>query len=389
MNSNTLNRIGSTTTTQVVCAVVFCTFSLAWLCWFQADLLMVAQHVWSGGQTHYNRVVSPLAITFALLAIQQIVFRTTGLAKRTHALTYFPSMLLLAIISDINPQSSDYCISSRWWWITPLVLLTWGLVVWVSRLALPFDNSKVNTGFFSRRVWGNVLQMVMMMLMVAMLSITNDVAHYRSHVEVSIMNGELDEALRTGERSSGTDVHLTMLRAYALSLKGQLGERLFEYPIVGHSDDLLPMMKGRSRVVLLSRDSIYNYFGARPIGISTMNRYFDLLEKDSLATTAVADYRLCGCLIDGRLDDFAYYLPKYYDVNQPLPKHFREALILYNHLKYNPSLVYKDDVMDEDWNNFQELRDAYKSPNERKAVLAERYGGSYWYYYYYCAYRKK
>jgi hypothetical protein len=373
----------STITTMVMCAIVFCLFSLSWLYWFQGDLLAVAQHVLSGGQTHYDRTVGAVIITVVLLLLQQVVYRFVGLSIRSHALTYVPSILALAMLGDIEPGTCYRSSLGHWIWAAPLILLVWGGVVWIVRQTLPSGTSKEQTGIFSRCAWLNVIQLVVMMLFVAGTSNSNAVFHYRAHVELAILEDDLDEALRTGNRSEETDVHLTMLRAYALSQKGELGERLFEYPVTGKGDDLLPFMKSRSRTLLLYADSIYHFLGARPIAVGSMNRYFELLERDSLASSAVADYRLCGLLVDKNIDGFVASLPEYYSVDNALPKHYREALTLYTHLRSNPSIVYHEAVMDEDWDNFQELQKQYPMLSERKGKVADRYRSSYWYYYYY------
>jgi hypothetical protein len=98
---------------------------------------------------------------------------------------------------------------------------------------------------------------------------------------------------------------------------------------------------------------------------------------------AVADYVLCGCLIDRDIDAFARLLPQFYTVDDSLPRHYREALTLYTHQSSLPVVVYHDAVMDQDWEDLQKLRKEYASPNERKGKVAERYRGSYWYYYLY------
>jgi hypothetical protein len=109
------------------------------------------------------------------------------------------------------------------------------------------------------------------------------------------------------------------------------------------------------------------------------------LERDSLATPAVADYRLCGCLIDRRLDDFVALLPKYYEVSDSvsLPRHYQEALVLYRHLHTHPAIVYHNAVVDEDWKNLKQLEKEYPLLSERKYRVYDHYYGSYWYYYFY------
>jgi hypothetical protein len=224
--------------------------------------------------------------------------------------------------------------------------------------------------------------MVLMMLLVAFLSNTNAVFHYSAHAEVALMEGDDKEALRVGSKSLETDRRLTMLRVYALSRQGLLAEKLFSYPIVGTSDDMLPMQLSPQ---MMPADSIWCHLGARPSQPCSAQRYYEALERDSLATPAVADYRLSGCLVDRRLDEFVALLPRYYQVadSLPLPRHYQEALVLYRHLRTNPALVYHHPVVDEDWDNLKQLEAQYPLPTERHFRVFDRYRGSYWYYYFY------
>ena len=88
-----------------MCAIVFLTFSFVWLYCFQADVLAAAQHVLSKGLTSYKPLVGALLITLVLQVLQLIVYALTRLRKRSHALTYLPSMLALAMITNINSIS--------------------------------------------------------------------------------------------------------------------------------------------------------------------------------------------------------------------------------------------------------------------------------------------
>ena len=378
------NQKNSTITVRVMCAIVFCLFSFCWLYWSQADVMAVTQHVLSGGATRYDRTVGAVLITAVLQVLQLIVSNVTGLYRRTHALTYLPSMLLLALMSSISTDIAEKGFSlGAWCWTLPLILLGWGVCVWFAKQLLPFQTDKEPLGVFARRSWVNMLQMVVMMLFVAMIGNTNAAEHFRAHLETALQKKDVDEALRTGRKSQETNVHLTMLRAYALSLKGELGERLFEYPIVGQGNDLLPLPTSRSRLLLLPSDTLFMHLGAIPRGSLKASRYYDLLERDSFATSAVADYRLCGLLVDRQLDAFARVLPRYYAVNDSLPKHYKEALTLYTHQRSKPTIVFRNAVLDEDWQDFQQLTNRYPDLNERKGKIEEHYAMSYWYYYFY------
>lgn len=377
------HRKNGTVTTQVTCAVLFTLFSFIWLYWFQADVMAVAQHALSGGHTQYNRLIGASLITILLLMLQQAVMAMVSLRRRSHALTYVPSMLALAVLSHVGPDLFSHSSYSYLCWSIPLVLLLWWGCVWLARQMIPFDQDKQPLCLFSRRVWMNVLLMAGMMLGVAAVGNTHAVFHFRAHAEVALSQGDTQEVLRVGKRSHESDVHLTMIRAYALARNGELGEHLFEYPVYGEGADLIPMPESHSRFLLLPNDSIYVLCGARPVGIHTTNRYLDLLEKDSLATPAVADYRLCALLVDRKIDAFARTIGRYYPINDQLPRHYREALTLYAHLRSQPVHIYRHAVMEEDWNDFQKLEDAYPAVRQRKEKVADRYFGSYWYYYFY------
>jgi len=319
-----------TITTRVMCALVFIAFSFLWLFMFQADVLAVAQHVLSQGQTHYDRTVGAVVITLVLWLLQMGVYAVTRLGRRTHALTYLPSMLILTVLSDISPDIDLHFSIGAWVWIGPLVLVLWGVAVWFARNVLPYEKDDNQTiGIFSRRIWLNLLQMVAMMLVVALVGNSNAVFHFTAHAETSLLKGDVDEVLRVGERSHETDEHLTMLRMQALGRKGELGERLFEYPIVGSSADMLPLKDSRSRLRLLPIDSIWKAFGARPVYRLTTAQYLHALSVDSVSHPMWADYMLCGQLIDRNLEAFVKTLPNYYPDSVALPRYYREALELH------------------------------------------------------------
>jgi hypothetical protein len=369
-----------TITTRVVCAVCFLLFSFVWLFAFQADVLTVAQHVLSKGVTHYDRTVGAVLITVSLYLLQLLVYTFTRLSRRTHALTYLPSFLLLAMLSDFNTDSGRHIDIGTWAWLAPAMLVLWGVGVWLSRQLLPFEtDSKVPTGFFSRRTWVNLLQMAVMMLAVAAIANTNAVYHFKAHAETALMRGDADEALRVGSKSIETDRQLTMLRIYTLSRKELLGERLFNYPIAGTSEDMLPM---NGDLLILPADSIWKHLGGRPIYKLSVARYFEALQKDSLATPAVTDYLLCARLIDRDLNGFVKMLAADSIVGS-LPRYYREALVLYQHINANPSTAFNDSALEEEWQAVQELKEQYAAPRERQLKLFEKYRDTYWYYYEY------
>ena len=221
---NDRNKGNGSTTVRVVCAVAFLLFSFCWLYCFQAGVMAVAQHVLSGGVTHYNRLAGAIIITLVLQLVQVAVYAMTHLTDRTHALTYLPSLLLLALFSSYDVPTGFRW--GLWAWVLPLALAVWGAAVWAARRVLPFEsNFHQANGFFSQCMWLNLLQMVAMMVGVALLSNTHAVLHYKAYAETALERGDTTEALRVGSQSAETDESLTMLRLFALSLHQRIVSR--------------------------------------------------------------------------------------------------------------------------------------------------------------------
>lgn len=189
-----------------------------------------------------------------------------------------------------------------------------------------------------RRLWHYSLAVAMLMFLIGIAIDSTDVTTYTRQVRDCMAEGDYAGALRIGERSDKTDRQLMMLRMEALRHEHLMGERLFGYPIVGEGKPLVG--KG-------------------------------------------GDYELCAYLIDRDLNRFAATLPKYYTVSKLLPRHYREALVLYNHLRANPVVVYHDNVMDTDFDDLQKQRRTYADKKAAQVVISRNYGGTYWYYYYY------
>ncbi len=380
MDSQSKKRNDGTMTAKVVCAVVFCMFAFSYLFFYQADILAVAQHVLSCGATRYNRTSGAVIITAVLLLLQVAVAFLTKLTGSRHAITYFPSLLILAILTSPDISTDGSIGFGAWLWATPLLIAAWAGAVAVAR-KIPYGRP-TGKGMSARTIWTNVLTLCAMFIFTGATGSSNDVLHYRMRAENRLLHGNFEGALEAGARSLRTDGNLTMLRAYALARKGELGESLFTYPIDCKGSDLLPV-SGETRCMMYPTDSIYRFLGARPAANMTTETYLKALLRGKKASTAVKDYLLCVCLVDRDLDGFARLLPRYYDTNSHLPRHYREALTLYTHLRSNPILTYHDDITATDFKDLQTMEKQYNDPHERRLAIFDHYNGTYWWYYEY------
>lgn len=364
------------------CGLLFAVFCVLYLSVMQPELLSTAQHLLSGGQTLYYPVWGTVIITLVLLLIQAAYRRTLAFPLRFNALYFFPSCLMLGLLTSISPQGDgwDVFMDTRWGWVVASICL-YCVTVW---FAMHFPDMKNRKQSIFSYLWVNLLLLSLQFCMVGSLANTNDVYHYRLQVEKHIVAGQDSLALQVGRKSLHTDRSLTAMRAFALSRCGRLGDRLFDYPQCYGSDGLLPEASDTIYTYGWVQD-LYRYLGGKP-GIHLQNDvplFLRSLIQLPSATEAVPDYLLCSCLLDKNLDDFVRLLPRYYDLNGDLPLHYKEAVILYRRLHTAPAVVYRDTAVEANLDDFIRYGANFADATERVNQTRRMYGNTYWWYYYY------
>lgn len=341
----------------VACAIVFLSFTFCYLFLYQAESLAYLQHTLSGGKTHYDRTIGAVIITFVLQLLQYWTYRITRLRKRGYALTYFPSVLALTVLTAVTENGH---VSGMWLWLAPLLLVLFAGVAWIFKQLEAYEPGHHIPGLFSRTMWVNMLTMAGMFLFTVLLGNNNEVLHNRLKMELLAYKGRYNEALRLGEKSLESDRSLEMLRAYNLARVGRLGESFFHYPVTGGSEVLLP--NGTTTKTLMLNEKIIRAFSQKK---------------------GRTDYLLMGYLLDRDLDGFARNVGKYYDVDSTaIPRHYREALVLYTHQKSNRVLTYRDEVLDADYEDMKALEKKFPDRAQRATAVRDTYGNTYWYYYF-------
>lgn len=394
MNYNNPQKNNSTIFLNTMCAIVFALFTWCYLYFFQADIMAVAQHTLSGGVTTYNRMVGSVLITAVLVILQLVVHGFAHLRNVFHPITYLPSVVVLAMITDIDSDIDR--VQSLIWWCTalPIVIVVSLLVVFAVRLLQnktlsAYENVTVHT------VWKALLMFVVMFCGICGIANTDAVFHYRAKAECSLIDKDYAGALEVGRKSLESDSSLTMIRAYALACKGELGEKLFSYPVECSGNAIVPMPADSARLADGTASAVrfqyyplknfYARLGACPPGAMSALRYLHLLEKRGKATPMVKDYVLAIHLIDRDIDGFAKEFLKYYgnpdSIGNAMPRHYQEAMTLYSHQRTAPIVQYNNEVLETDYQDFQKLLREYPLESERKLNAFEAYYGSYWYYY--------
>ena len=171
---------------------------------------------------------------------------------------------------------------------------------------------------------------------------------------------------------------MTALRAYALSRNGQLGERLFLSSQLYGSEGLVFDSSGK-KVLYIDNDSLKTYWGN---GLRAGERAVDFFRRlcmEEQGSHVVLDYYLSALLLDKQLKRFTTDFEALYSEEDSVPKHYREALFLYN--KMFPISEVTDSVMENHWQRYEALKQAVSDKKENPEILRKVFGGTYWWYY--------
>lgn len=364
------NKKYSTVKMRFTCAIIFIVFTYLFLSCYQENVLAMAQHVLSGGMTDYSYGIAPVLITLILFLLQLGVFAVTRVKRRFHGLTYFPSMLVLVFITHVPNNISECHSLGAWWWLIPLLLILWAGAMWVVMQLEPMEQELHSNSWLSKMTWLNLLQLLVMMFVTIMVTNSDRLIHQRLKMEHLMKNRQYEQALEVAKKQQETDSSLTMLRIACLHETGKMGEKLFTYPLVGGSEAMMP--NGTSVKALMWQPPVW------------LKKPSPWMVKHHKKYRITSDYKLCALLLDKKIDQFAHEITKYYKIDSvALPRHYREALVLYTHRRTNPIVVYHNTVMETDFQDYQTLEHKYPGFKERQAAIRDTYGNTYWYYYQY------
>lgn len=365
--------------TYIICNIVFVSFCFCYLYYYQADLLSLMQYTYSDGQTHYNHLWGAVLTALLLLSVNLLAIRRNKEFHTFSAWTFFPSAILLTFITG-GRQTEDLNLSFGF--IACMSLIAVCLYVIFSKCIRNFirtNSEKINNNSFIKNLWINLLIITVQFMYVCAFSNSDRLFHARLHVLQSLCEKDYDEALSTIVKLETSDRQLTTLIVYTLSKKNMLAERLFEYPLRGGSVSLLPDSTLTSK---FGFDEIYHHLNLKIPG-NQIHNSIEFIRHGKGINKQAADYILCGYLMDKNLDAFVENITKYYDINDLLPKHYREALTLYVHSHTAPKVIFKNSIMDADFQDYQNMEHDITDTEERKNKLRDTYGNTYWYYYQY------
>ena len=364
------------------CGTLFALFTFFFVVESQAPQLEVLYDFVATGKLDYNSSVVAIVITAVLTLLSVWLNKIAGFRREWTAMAYLPSALVLAFITDVD-RSMYTGDGSFWSWFFVFFtgLLLYSFLSFVLKRVL-FEKIK-NVAMSTKRIlWRNVIIFVFMFLLVGTLS-GGDENFEREAIVYSRYNaGDIDGALEVGYKSLDASKELTYMRAFLLAVQGELGERFFEYPQLYGVDGLLP---GCERTSPFAPDSIYSFVGDTLRGDETPMAFLNRVAHTDSATVAAKDYYLTALLLNKQITIFKDEVAAFYGDSavDELPKHFREALVLYSTIDEDYTLSLQSDTLFVALDSLHCLENRYDDIVVRGNYVRKEFGRTYWWYFFY------
>ena len=385
------------------------------LYFIQGDLLAEAQYVYSNGLTTYSILFGAIILTVVLLIVSRVMNILFHYPSELYVLSYLPSFLLLSVITSVNIDAFRDFTFGEWIWVFPLVLVVYFILILLIIPKLEHYKRKSSNNYFTKLIWKNSLIFLLLSLLTANVSNTNNVIYYELKAERLILNGKYDDVLEVGAKSLETSRRLTELRMYALAKTGRLCDDLFDYPQYYGVDGLLDISDTTESYYRFSSKNICKSMGAYcDNSVKSSGRYIQLVkEKFSLVDDSVLDtlsndsliggfckkcyirnkniidsYYLAYLLLDKDLDGVLRFLDNKYVIGDSLPQAVKEALLLSKSFEFKDSLIsdtcyysLADTATVVKFIDYKLVSDTINDSTERRNRLRRKFGDTFWWYY--------
>ena len=368
-----------------VCAILFAVFSFVFVAEFQAPSVEAFYNTISTGKLSFSAYMVGFIVSAVLTLLALWLNTLAKFTREWTALAYLPSALILAFITDMD-RSIYTDDGSMFSWISIFILgvLVYSVAAFLCKRIL-FEKIKNVSVSMNKVLWRNMVLIVLMFCLVGTLSNGEENFKRETRAMSYFNKGDVDDALEVGKKSLVASRELTAMRAYMLVVNGKLGEQLFEYPQYYGSEGLFPPMQRTSPLV---PDSVYALIGAKPEPEESVAHFIErTILSDTVSNNVTREYYFASLLLDKKLREFKDALfGRYGKTIDKLPKHYREALMLYEYVADSTDVVsfsVNDDAMRKRMEDFRAEEAKHADPVVRGNYIRRYYGDTYWWYFLY------
>ena len=368
----------------VASGLLFSVFSFTYLAIFQKDVMEALHYSLAQGKTVYAPWMTAFLLTVALLLVRTGINALVRLRGLLGSFSYFPSCLLLGVLTDVgHGVYHGEGISPVWSWLLPLLLVLYVVIgMGLSRVSCMLENPESDGTLVTN---SNLGILFLLCIMTACIGNTNVHFHHELQVEEALRKQDYETALKVGEKSMDPSRNLTALRAYTMSREGSMGEHLFHYPQLYGAAGLL-MGVSDDTALRLNADSLFTYLGDAPkLGEPALNFFHRICEEETGNYTTL-DYYLSALLLEKKLDEFVHSFHELYTVRDSIPYYYRQALFLHGKMHASDLEGVADESMEELWKAYGELKEELSGTLSAVGEgnrIRYKFGDTYWWYYQY------
>ena len=377
----TINKRRTARIIAVASGLLFSVFSITYLSVFQKDVMEALHYSLAQGKTVYAPWISAIIITVVLLVLRLLINGLVNLRGPFKGLSYFPSCLLLGVLTDVGHDVyHGGGIADVWAWMLPLVLLLYVAIGWLlARAARLWLNPELSDGFV---VNSNLLTLLLLCFMT--IGIGNDDIHFHHELQVeeALRKQDYVRALQVGEKTMDPSRNLTALRAYAMSRQGTMGEDLFRYPQLYGAAGLL-MGTSNEKALRLNADSLSVYLGAKPTMGEPALDFFRRICHEESGNYTTLDYYLSALLLEKKLDEFVKEFDALYSVRDSIPIYYNQALYLHAKMYGTSTGETTNEALEALWEKYRAKQEELSGQRGEGNYMRREFGDTYWWYYQY------
>jgi len=377
----TINKRRTARIIAVASGLLFSVFSITYLSVFQKDVMEALHYSLAQGKTVYAPWISAIIITVVLLVLRLLINGLVNLRGPFKGLSYFPSCLLLGVLTDVGHDVyHGGGIADVWAWMLPLVLVLYVAIGWLlARAARLWLNPELSDGFV---VNSNLLTLLLLCFMT--IGIGNDDIHFHHELQVeeALRKQDYVRALQVGEKTMDPSRNLTALRAYAMSRQGTMGEDLFRYPQLYGAAGLL-MGTSNEKALRLNADSLSVYLGAKPTMGEPALDFFRRICHEESGNYTTLDYYLSALLLEKKLDEFVKEFDALYSVRDSIPIYYNQALYLHAKMYGTSTGETTNEALEALWEKYRAKQEELSGQRGEANYMRREFGDTYWWYYQY------
>lgn len=370
-----------------VCCLLFLGFSFTYLYILHDDLVGSLYDSLSAGRKVYSPLWGALLITSILWMLQWGLGKLTRFVHLPLAFSYFPAYWALAFLTCVCPTGADGAVNTsawRWhglWWLFPVALIAYFVIGLMSRRWMRMAGRRS----LSQSPVSNLVILILYSYATGLIGNDNELLHNKLTVSRYLREQRYEEALLVGKKSLHNAPSLTAMRVWALAHTGALGQSLFEYPQHNRAEGLF-FQEGTCDVCTFTDKDIGRCLGgvSRKENESAVSYLQRICDSDSVSRIAL-DYYLCALLLEKRLPDFHQVLLRHWSVNEALPRHYQEALLIHQESAddVSPFAPLCLPSVGERYDAFKQLQGEYELPLHKNNYTHRKFGDTYWWYYWY------